>query len=78
MYFINFKAYNLIYDEDYIIGTFESLENQKFICNFCYVRKNDKIYDLDTNEEIDISVRWFEWKLRRQGFLNSEEYKISY
>lgn len=79
MFCINFRFYNLIYDDDSIMGTFESLETEKFTCNFYYIRKTGNIYNLDSGQEVNLPpIGWLTYKLNEQGYLDEEMMKISY
>ena len=80
-HYINFYFKNLIYDDDYYLGTFTSPDDKVF-CEFEYNRHTKEIRIWNNNrcleEIISIPIRWLDRKLEQNGLLRSSESKISY
>ena len=80
-YYINFYFKNLIYDDDYYLGSFSSPDD-KIFCEFEYNRHTKEIRIWNNNrcveEIIPIPIWWLDRKLEQNGLLRSSESKISY
>lgn len=80
-HYINFYFKNLIYDDDYYLGTFTSPDD-KILCEFEYNRHTKEIRIWNNNrcveEIIPIPIWWLDRKLEQNGLLRSSESKISY
>ena len=80
-YYINFYFKNLIYDDDYYLGTFSAPDIDVF-CEFEYNRQTQQFRIWNNNQPIDyimpIPVWWLDIKLKQNGQLRPCESKISY
>lgn len=80
-YYINYYFKDLIYDDDYYLGTFSAPDNDVF-CEFEYNRHTKQFRIWNNNRSIEeimpIPIWWLDRKLERNGLLQSSESKISY
>lgn len=81
MYYINFRFKDIQYDDDSYVGIFEASDNN-VVCKFAYNRKTEQITIWDNNRPVEeitpLPIHWLDWQLKKNGKLNSNEYKISY
>ena len=77
----NFYFSNLIYDEDFYLGTFISRDDN-VICDFEYNRHTKHFRIWNNNQPIDeimpIPVWWLDRKLEQNGELKANESRICY
>ena len=80
-HYINFYFKNLIYDDDYYLGSFTSPDDKVF-CEFEYNRHTKEIRIWNNSRSVEeimpIPIWWLDRKLERNGLLRSSESKISY
>lgn len=80
-YYINYYFKDLIYDDDYYLGTFSAPDNDVF-CEFEYNRHTKQFCIWNNNRSIEeimpIPIWWLDRKLEQNGHLRSNESKISY
>ena len=81
VHYINFYFKNILYDEDYYFGDF-SAPGYDIYCSFEYDRKTKKSLIWNSSkpaaEILPLPIWWLDLKLEKQGFLDSNESKISY
>ena len=79
--YINFCFKNIEYDDDFIRGKFEASDSDVY-CEFEYNRNTEKVRIWNSNQPIKnvvpLPIWWLQYKLKENGKLNSEEWKISY
>ena len=80
-YYINYYFKDLVYDDDYYLGTFSAPDNDVF-CEFEYNRHTKQFRIWNNNRSIEeimpIPIWWLDRKLEQNGQLRSNENKISY
>ena len=80
-YYINYYFKDLVYDDDYYLGTFSAPDNDVF-CEFEYNRHTKQFRIWNNNRSIEeimpIPIWWLNRKLEQNGHLRSKENKISY
>ena len=81
VYYINFYFRNLIYDEDYYFGDFCAPDNE-IVCSFEFNRKTKECVIWNNNkpdsEILPLPTWWLDRMMEKQGFLKTNEAKISY
>lgn len=81
MLYINFCFENIVYDDDFYIGSFKSPDVDVY-CDFEYNRKTQECTISNCNkpaeEILPLPVRWLDKKLKENGTLRSSESRICY
>lgn len=80
-YYINFYFRKLEYDDCFFAGEFETQELDVY-CKFLYDRKSEEYYIWDNNRPVKdilpLPIGLLEYRLEKNGTLNTTESKICY